>query len=748
MIAIAWIILAWAAGWRWFGRLIGDPGRLLVSLASSQSLPLLESSPWPAFIFRLGASLWLGLLPLTWLTFGFAAALSSLLPQSIHPLLPVNVLVIVTLLVWLIQPYLRQITGRLSQAARPDWRYGLPRRLGHSGPPEPARSCHSAWIRMIRSLQQPDARFYLLTALIWLALALFLMAGTFYRDGTLYRAGYSVFSDFAPHTALVSSFSQGRNWPVEYPHFANDGIAYHFLFYFLCGNLNYLGLPLDWAINLPSILGLMTFCLLLGTLALCLTARRATFLLAPLLLFCRSSLAFFTYLSGLAGVYGAGPSAWPDILRAMLKQDVYIGNTAHDSWGLWGVNVYANQRHLLPGLSVALIVLFLLLPDLRRGLKLRLASPGWKSFLTNRDFWLGSKDPEWRRRATAFILCLMLPYFHGSALVSLLLMLGFIGIFSSNRLFLLILEAGSVLAASLQSRLFAGQAVRVIQPEILIGFLAPDQSLAGILAYLLEMSGLLLPLLLIAYWLPDRKRKVLLAAFMLPLCFALIVSLTPDVTVNHKYIMISFAFGNIYIADLLVRLWHLPFRRRQSAGTDTGNQRAGTDGWLSRLPKLAAVLLTLVLTITGLQELIILKNISKKTVAIDSASPLIGWISQNTLPDAVFVTAPYHYNAFFLSGRSVWLGHAYYAWSAGHDTAGRLVQEQWLIAGGNGDLAAVRQLIVSAGLDYLLLDDALRTHDQFTVNESFFDRHFPVAAEFPALGNLKIYDLRRTPGSG
>lgn len=714
-----WLLLAWVAGWRWIHKLIGDPARLLERPASRLPVACFQSSPWPVLFFKLALALWFGVLPLTWLSYLLAALLASFLPAGIHPLLITNCLIMVSILTWLAWvpvhrlscKVIRKLTGK-SAAGSQRW-----------------QRSESAWPTLVRSLRLPAGRFFLLAILFWLIFAIFLMTGTFFRDGTLFRAGYSVFSDFAPHTALVSSFAKGINWPTEYPHFANDGIAYHFMFYFLCGNLNYLGLPLDLAINLPSILGLVTFCILLGTLAVRLTGRRLTWLLAPLLVFCRSSAAIFTFLGDLFKQYGASPAAWPAIIRAMLDQSVFIGNTANDSWGLWGINVYANQRHLLPGLSVALIVLFLFLPDLDQGLALR---PDWRRFLAGRDFWLIHGQQSWRRLAAALLLCLLLPYFHGSVLVALLLVLAGISVFSRNRLAFLLVAAGSVLSALGQSALFAGDATRVVRPVIQFGFLAPDKSLAGVALYMLEMSGLLLPLIFLVFWLPGRRRKVLLASFMLPLVLALTLSLTPDVTVNHKYIMISFMLANIYIADLLARLWS---RRSRAVPKQLAWPR-----------KLAAVMLAIALMSTGLEEMIIERNISQNTVAIDSQSPLVAWITQNTKPDAVFVTAPYHYNAFYLSGRSTWLGHAYYAWSAGHDTAGRLAQEQWLLSNGGLDIQAVKEMVADEGLDYLLIDDTLRDHNEFVVDEAFFDQYFPVVAEFPSLGNLKVYNLRDPVG--
>lgn len=687
MIALLWLALAWLAGRRWLKLMLGDAAALL-------QRP--ETSPWPAIIFRSASALWAGVLPMAWLTYLLAWFFAAVLPDTIHPLLIVNPLLMTGLAVWLIWPYMRK---------------------------KAALQISSGWSRLIFVIRDRTSLIYLLPLLLWLLLAGLTMLGTFYQDGTLYRAGVSVFSDFAPHTALVSSFSQGQNWPTEYPHFANDGISYHFIFFFLCGNLNYLGLPLDWAINLPSILGLLSFCVLLGLLAVQLTGRRATFLLAPLLLFCRSSFAFFTWMGDLIRQFGSEPSSWPLIFRAMLSQDVYIGNTTNDSWGLWGVNVYANQRHLLPGLAIALIVIFLFLPDLKDGLARR---PTFRQLLISRDFWQVRGHDGWRRMGAALLLCLLLPYFHGSVLVALLLILIGIAVFSTNRMAFVIVGAGSFLSALLQSWFFAGQASAAVSPAFFFGFIAPDKSPGGILLYMLEMSGILLPLIVLVFWLHGRRRKVLLASFLLPLVFALTVSLTPDVTVNHKLIMISFAFCNIYIADLLVRLWGA---RKSASLTKV-------------LSRIFAIFLTIMLLITGVQEMVILRNISQRTVAIDSASPLVVWIEQNTAPASVFVTAPYHYNAFYLSGRSTWLGHAYYAWSAGHDTMNRLSEEQWLLTGCGGDLDAVRDLVKTADLDYLLIDNTLREHSEFSIDEAFFREHFTIAAEFPQLGNAVIIDLR------
>ena len=59
------------------------------------------------------------------------------------------------------------------------------------------------------------------------------------KDGVLY-SGFSVYGDYAPHTAMMRSFSRGNNFPTQYPHYGGQDVKYHFMFQFLVGNLEYL----------------------------------------------------------------------------------------------------------------------------------------------------------------------------------------------------------------------------------------------------------------------------------------------------------------------------------------------------------------------------------------------------------------------------------------------------------------------------------------------------------------------------
>ena len=126
-----------------------------------------------------------------------------------------------------------------------------------------------------RRLKKEILLFGLLTVFIT-----YMMFYVFYiKDGILY-SGLTVYGDYAPHTAMMRSFSAGNNFPTQYPHYGGADVKYHFMFQFLTGNLEYLGMRMDFAYNIVSTLSLVGFLMLLYQLltadALYLTGQNST----------------------------------------------------------------------------------------------------------------------------------------------------------------------------------------------------------------------------------------------------------------------------------------------------------------------------------------------------------------------------------------------------------------------------------------------------------------------------------------
>src|SRR5574344_170281 len=208
-----------------------------------------------------------------------------------------------------------------------------------------------------------NAIIYGAATVLFTAFAAFLMFYTYRIEGSSLLVGYSVFSDLSPHTAMVSSFGVGFNFPTQYMHFSGDGIQYHFRFYFLCGILQFLGFSIDFAINIPSIIVMACALVLVGLLSVLLSGRRLAFVLAPVLVLFRSSLNIFLELQSVSNIHGF---SLVSALKYVFSYMNWYGDTEYDSWGIWAINVYANQRHFMLGMAVILILIILFLPNLRR----------------------------------------------------------------------------------------------------------------------------------------------------------------------------------------------------------------------------------------------------------------------------------------------------------------------------------------------------------------------------------------------
>ena len=467
---------------------------------------------------------------------------------------------------------------------------------------------------------------------------------TLFRRGDEICMGMTVFGDFTTHIAQARSFSLGRNFPTEYVFFADGTIRYHFLFQFLCGNLEYLGMPLVWAYNLQSVLAFTAMAVLLYQLAVATSGSRLVGFLTCFLGFFRSSFALFVFLWELP----PGTSA----LKAILQVDRFIGRTPHEDWGLWNQNVFVNQRHLPFGVAVLLLVVLVMLP-LFADLWDRLSREGREGVgdLLRGAWGEGvSWMPErWGRPLFLGVLLGASGFWNGAALLAALLILFVLAWGSDHRLEYLVL-AGVALALAQAQKAFFFQGAAGIHPSIYLGFLTPEKTLKGLIFYYVELFGILPAVGLVALLCaPFRGRGCFALAAAAPLAFANAVSLTPDINVNHKYLFIAVLVGNVLVAFLLGEM--MRFRKTWFAA------------W-----GLVAVLLS-----TGVVDLLALhnKNVPERAMAIQEKAPLKLWAQEHLDPNGVILSKNYYMHPVLAAGRKLFNGWQYYTWSAGYDTATR-----------------------------------------------------------------------------
>ncbi len=567
------------------------------------------------------------------------------------------------------------------------------------------------------------------------ALASILMWSTFFvRDGQLH-IGVSVFSDFSPHIGMIRSFSYGNNFPTAYSHYGGEDIRYHFMFQFLVGNLEFLGLRIDYAFNLPSILSFIGAFQLLYVLAVRVTGKIGAGILACLFFAFRSSRSFFTYLSEIPK--GTG------IFKTLSENTAFIGYTPNEDWGLWNLNVYCNQRHLAFGLCVMFFIIILWLEPLYSMMasvkKFRLAQAeddayqkmGHKTrtkysmlntvkhIFFSREGWVVT---DYKRAIASGILLGALSFFHGSVVIGTLLVLFVIASVSTRRMEFAIIAALAVIMSYLQSSFFiSGTAVSA---KFLFGFIVENKTLFGVGSYLLQLLGVLPIVILLAFCLARSTDRILMLAFSAPLIFAFMVSLTVDVTVNHKFIMMSCILLGIFAAELV--LWLLMKR--------------------DILIRVTAVILIILLTATGIYDFTTLlrKNDREGGIVLRLEDPLTDFVRENSNSQDLFLTATTYYtiNQLVFGGAMLYQGHQYYAWSAGYNTLYRdeMVRKMYEATTSQ----ELDQLVRSEKIRYIVVERANRESVDYDLKEENISNSYEcVYWDGVGVDKISIYDTQK-----
>lgn len=591
--------------------------------------------------------------------------------------------------------------------------------------------------------------YFGICTVIFTAIASWLMFYTYRIEGTELWAGYTVFSDLAPHTAMTSSFGVGFNFPTQYFHFAGDGIQYHFFFYYLCGTLEYLGFPIDWAINIPSIISMVCAFELMGLIAIFFSRRRLSFLIAPILVLFRSSFNVFYHISEIT----SQGSSFSAAIEEIKNSHYWYEKTPYDSWGIWAINVYPNQRHLMLGMSCILIFSIIMMPFVRRMcisiLKAETTQDKINAFLLNKESWLPRKnDPLNPIGITVFacVLAMFMPFIHGSALIGGLLVLFGMAVFSESRLNYLAIAITAVVSSYIQTGLFSGAASNVVKFQRQAGFVAEDKTPAGVIEYIVIVTGLTLIIAIIyAVYMLIRDiikkkpayRSIMLICFLLPFIFAFNFQVSLEMLANHKFIQFSLILCDIYVAGALAELFHLPLKHKEKELSDAENKRRLSMPAYIAIQACTIVLglaLIIPLTATGWSEWCTYYNINKDHSIVRTDSQLIEWVINNTDESDVFLTPEWSLNRFFLAGRPTYYGWPYYAWSAGHDTYLRDEVYCWLISGCNNNPDEFRRYCRERGIKYVIA-----TNDYYDFNygigpgynPEFFANNLPQVAYFP-----------------
>ena len=570
----------------------------------------------------------------------------------------------------------------------------------------------------------------------------YMMFYVFYmKDGILY-SGLTVYGDYAPHTAMIRSFSMGNNFPTQYPHYGGADVKYHFMFQFLAGNLEYLGMRMDVAYNIVSLTSLTGFLMLLYQLALRITGKMCCGVLTIFLFFFRSGMAFFRFV-------------WEHIqagnlLETLTENVSFIGYTTNENWGLWNFNVYLNQRHLAFGLLMVTLALYLFMDWLEAGTMHEEKGFVWmKERLFSKEGWR-SRNLEQALLMGLFLgLC---AFWNGAAVIGGLLILCGFAVFSDGKLDYLIMAAVTIFFSYLQTKIFiSGSAM---SPQIYLGFLAEDKTVWGVVKYLFWMSGVFFLGLLVLVWFMRRRERAILLGFIFPTIFAFVLLMTPDINVNHKYIMISYAFLTIFWAWTICNFWTGERVKRNvkiaderktedieneiKKETSQSDVKTGRDRKIRKFAgKVLAAILTICLSITGIYDfaVIVKGNGPGRRVAVNMNSDLTCWLAEHLDKNDLLLTPEYSMNEVTMSGVMLYCGWPYYAWSAGYDTNYRAAQAVTIYT--TSDSETLKSTVKQEKITYILFEEGSEFEQQVCQEET-------IAATYEKVyetqdGRIRIY---------
>lgn len=550
--------------------------------------------------------------------------------------------------------------------------------------------------------------------LFTLILAAFMMIRVFYYSDETLHISKIVYGDFATHLDMIRSFSHGNNFPTSYSHYAGADIRYHFMYQFFIGNLEHLGLRLDIAFLIPSILFFTSVCMLLYLYAIKLFRKRLIGVLTVVFFLFRSSTSFFKYVGSLTGTFA---ERWD----AFINNTDYIGYTTNENWGIYSLNVYPNQRHLPLGLCMIILAVMLFTPhlfSLFQHIQNRGFVESLKRIFACKAAWM---PKDYITPVVLGFIIGLTGFFNGACVIACLLILCVIAIMSDRKLEFAITALISVILTVAQAKFFIDGSTVDFKWEP--GYIAEVKTFFGVIVFIASLLGAFCVTIVVAAVLTKGPYRWLILAFVAPIIFAFIANLTVDVAVNHKYILIGCMLCDIFVAFVVAYLFSSK----------------------DRLVKTIAVVLTVILTITGVYELLLFYNKNKDHnyyVDIDTTDPVYQWILTNTDARDIFLTDKYSCNKETVAGAMLYYGWPYSAWSAGYDMHYRYEQRNAMFEADNS--AELIDLCRNNNIRYILIDRGARFSEEFEVNEEVIADTFECVFSYGDPGwEENIYDTTR-----
>lgn len=491
-----------------------------------------------------------------------------------------------------------------------------------------------------------------------------------------------IHSDFAATLPLIRSFSMGDNWPPEYPIFPGLPIQYHYLFFLMVGKLEAVGVPLDWALNIPSIVGFFLILLMIYLLAKKWFDDARIGVLGIAFFLFNGSMGFLQF-------FERSP------LSLSTVSDIVSNNrfSAMGPWdhgnvlGVWHLLVFISQRHFSLALGILLSFIYVCL---------RLEGKSRKSQI----YW-----------AVFFgTLIGVFPLFHKAVLLIFAVVMSvYFLLIPFSRLFLFTTGAVSILVMSLLFLLSLNPLGTPSGMDWYPGFtIHGSLSLLNAAKFFWYQFGLHAVLIPIGFCLAPRRVKIFMLPALIVLAIGFLFKFSPkDVMVGHKFFNLFLIMGQMLTAYALVKTYDFVTARVPRA----------------RIASLGvAGILVFFLTLTGVIDFFPIVNAKMVILRDIDSNPDAKWFVENTPRDAVVLASQYMNSPASIAGRKIFLGYAYFTDGAGYDTRGRMRIVNAIYSGRDRD--AMCRLLRLNNISYVDIEEFKPSKSRPTINLEYFRTNF------------------------
>jgi hypothetical protein len=508
-----------------------------------------------------------------------------------------------------------------------------------------------------------------------------------------YHVAYPLYGDVAYHSALVTSFAQGVNYPPAYPFMAGEPLHYTFLIDFYSAMLYRLGIGLQWSIVLPGILLLASLLTLLYFLGTRLTGRKAGGMI---------SVALIVFSGGLGVVFAIKDWLSSDSSLPFFIQNHYLNYTTLYEVGLVFTNfidVILCERAALIGFTFGTLFILLFyrifVEEEERG----------------RDF----------KKVMLFlgVMAGLLPMFHMYSYASVMMAAGIFFLFDlagkRRRVSLTGWAYFMVPAILLALPQLAWLLVHVSESfmHLKLGWMA--DSLTDIPWFWLKNMGVELLLLIVGLFVVGREKLKFYLPFAFIFLIANVIVFQPWDYDNHSFFSFWLLASAPPMAAALLRIRDLCYLGK---------------------PLFAVLIVLAVLTGAMLAFFMLAKPYVLFTKDVVHVAD---WIEENTPPDAVFLTGDVHnHPVTCLAGRKSFLGYRGWMYTHGVNTdqRSRTLGDMWNSVG-PADLYAK---MIRNDIGYIYLGPEELNSQTYQINRTLFDSMTPIFNwTSPSGFNYRVY---------